>query len=111
MVLMRRRLVLAALAVGLLVPPLPLQAATVVGRVTCATTATLVYTASGGTDTLLVRNAGTASVFIGPAAVATTSGFEVIAGAALSVPFNGPESVYCIVATGTQRLDTLVARR
>lgn len=107
----RTRLVVAALllAVGLWAPP-SLSAITAV-RITCATTATLAYTAATGGSTALFRNAGTASVFLGAAAVTTSTGFEVIPGAAVSLPLGPSDPVYCIVVTSTNRLDVVESRR
>lgn len=105
------KLLIAILAVlALLAPPAPLSAVTV-SRVTCATTATLAYTAATGGSTVLLRNAGAASVFLGPAAVTTATGWELVTGAGLSVPLGPGDTLYCIVASGTNRVDAMEARR
>lgn len=71
-------------------------------RVAVAVTATKLNTA--GTDnvsgtSLLVRNRGTASVFLGGSDVTTLTGFELLAGESLPADLN--EDLYGICASGT----------
>lgn len=106
---MRRAALLVLLSCALLAAPLSALTAT---RVTVATTATLVYTARDGGSSVLVRNAGSASVFLGDATVTTASGFELVAGSAVRLDFTQKsDTVYGIVATGTNRVDAIEGRR
>lgn len=73
-------------------------------RVTVATTATAISGAdSDGVygSSVLVKNAGAASVFLGGSGVTTEAGFELAAGEAVSLDLNVSDSVYGIVASGT----------
>jgi len=102
-----RRIVVVGVAVWLAIGAG--VAAIVAARVTVATTATLIYTPppSGGTG--LIRNAGTASVYLGDAAVTTATGWELIPGAAVSLPAIDP--IYGIVAASTNRVDVVETSR
>jgi len=106
---MMRRAFVLGLACWLVVT-VPLAALTV-SRVTVATTATLLYTAAAGGSTVLIRNAGSASVFLGDATVTTSTGFELVASDALSLPLGPNDTIYGIVATSTNRVDVLESRR
>lgn len=79
------------------------------GRVTCATTATLVYTApAAGTGRVLVRNTSPdTAVFLGPAGVTTANGFSLAFGDAVGIDLSYGDTLYCIVAAGTQPLATI----
>ena len=70
--------------------------------VTVAATATLLVKADGDGDNIVVTNSGTEIVYVGAAAVATTDGFPVAAGGALSFRLAAGESAYGIVAAGTE---------
>ena len=81
----------------------PVFAAFVVGRATVGTSATLIYTSPPSRSQAQVRicNRGAASVFIGPAGVTTTSGFEIVAAGCETVtPFKN-DTVWGVVASGT----------
>ena len=71
-------------------------------RVSVATTATKLNAA--GTDnvsgaSILVRNRGAASVFLGASDVTTATGYELLADESLALDLN--EDVYGICASGT----------
>lgn len=73
----------------------------------CAATATVaaVQRTTRNAVTMTVPSAG-ATVYIGPnPLVNTTTGFPIVAGAALTVNYGG--QVFCIVATGTQTLNVV----
>ncbi|HLX21639.1 MAG TPA: hypothetical protein VKR23_15950 [Gaiellaceae bacterium] len=79
-------------------------------RVTVASTATLIYTAPPGfTGRVLVRNPSAVSVYVGSASVTTTTGFEIAAGDALGINVVPADTLYGIVATGTQVVHTIQA--
>jgi len=86
-------------------------AAVVINRVTVATTETLIYTAPVGGATVIVRNPGTVSVYLGPTGVLTTTGFELAAGDAMSIPMGSGDTLYGIVASGTNVVHTMEPRR
>lgn len=71
-------------------------------RVTVATTATLLATAGVNGVDLAVRNAGGASIYIGPADVATSTGFEVEPGSTWNGRLRGHDAIYGIVAASTE---------
>lgn len=77
------------------------------GQRTISTTATKIpSTTLSGRRSLLIRNteaSGGKSIFIGPSSVTTTTGFELLPGAAMVLPAN--LDVYGIVGTGSARLD------
>jgi hypothetical protein len=86
--------------------------AIVATRVTVATTATLLYTAATGGSNVLIRNpAGGASVYLGAAAVTTATGFELVAGDAVTLPLGPSDPVYGIVTTGTVIVHVMESRR
>jgi hypothetical protein len=97
-----RGLVVTLLVLVLLLGALPARAAFVGRRVTVAVTATLLYTAPGFGGKVLIRNPSAVSVYVGPAAVLTTTGFEIAAGDALSVNVYPNDAVYGIVAAATE---------
>lgn len=100
------------LLVGVLLLLAASLSAATISRVTVATTATLIDTGSAmGATTVLIRNPGSASVYLGPAAVLTTTGFELAAGDAVTVPLGPSEALYGIVATGTVIVHVLEVRR
>ena len=71
--------------------------------VTVATTATaLPTTALAGRKSILIQNAGSATMYLGGSTVTTSNGILLAAG--LSLPFDIGEAVtiYAIVADGTQ---------
>jgi hypothetical protein len=107
---MTRRVLLVGLALWLgLAGPL---AALTAARVTVASTATLVSTGSTtGGSSVLIRNAGAASVYLGAVAVTTATGFELPAGDAITVPLGPSEPVYGIVTTGTVVVHKLEIQR
>ena len=70
--------------------------------VTVAATATLLVKADGDGDEIVVTNVGTEIVYVGAAAVATTDGFPLASGGALSFKLAAGSSVYGIVSTGTE---------
>lgn len=71
------------------------------GRVTVGTTPTVIRNVGDAPTRLVLKNAGAASVFIGGSTVATTDGFELAAGATLTLDASQDSSddVYAIVAT------------
>lgn len=83
-----------------------------VSRVTVATTATLIYTAPNTPQgaRVLIRNPSAVSVYLGPATVATTTGFEVAAGDAVSVALYPNETIYGVVAAATQVVHVMDGR-
>lgn len=80
-------------------------------QVSIASTATLISSNVSRAFTpysCLVINQGSASVFVGPtSAVTTSTGLELKANASISVLLATNETLYGIVATGTQRVDIL----
>lgn len=100
-----------AIVLALLLVAAPGLQAITAARVTVATTATLIYTAATGGSTVLIRNAGSASVFLGPSGVTTAVGFELLAGDAVTLPVGPSDTVYGIVASGTVVVHTLETRR
>lgn len=76
--------------------------------VTVGTSATLIWTAPAGYGRILVRNPSTSvSVFVGNAAVTTATGFEISAGAALSLTLANRGTLYGVVAAATQVVNTI----
>lgn len=75
-------------------------------RVSVATTATRLDFASVESDrvfgqSLIVRNRGSASIFVGGPDVTSSTGFEVLAGESFSADIHTGDEVYGIVASGT----------
>lgn len=81
-------------------------------RVTVAATPTLIYTAPSNGGRVVIRNAGTAPVYLGPSNLTTSTGFEVLAGDAVTLTLDqSAETVYGIVITGTEIVHVLESRR
>lgn len=78
-------------------------------RVTVATTATLIFTTTGGTggSNVLIRNPGTVSVYLGGSGVTAATGFELAPGDAVSLQIRRSDTVYGIVASGTNIVHVL----
>ena len=73
-------------------------------RVTATTTATRLDTADTDTvagKSVALKNAGAASVDLGASTVTSGAGYELAAGAAVSIDLGAGESVYAITASGT----------
>ena len=73
------------------------------GQATVATTATVIAPARPGRKTITIANSGTTDVYIGGAAVTTSTGFLLhtgTKGAGFTFGTEGP--VYGIVGSGTQ---------
>ena len=75
--------------------------------VTVAATATLLVKADGDGDEIVVTNVGTEIVYVGAATVATTDGFPVASGGALSVDLAAGVGLYGIVSAGTEPVRVL----
>lgn len=79
--------------------------------VTVATTATALNAAEGAQSdrvSLLVSNVGSATVYLGPSGVTTSSGVPLAAGASVSINDLDPaERVYGIVAASTNEVRVL----
>lgn len=108
---MKRLLVVCLACVFLVLVAAPALADLQASRVTCATTATLAYTAPQRGGTFIGKNAGANPIFLGNASVTTANGFELAVGAGVSVPMFVGEKVYCIVAAATERLDKIEVSR
>jgi hypothetical protein len=80
-------------------------------QVTVGTTATLLSAAVVGRNgqTVLVQNpANGVNVYIGGAGVTTSSyGYLVVGGSAFAIDLADQESIYAVVATGTQAVGVL----
>lgn len=77
-------------------------------RVTVTDVPTPLWTQSrGGALAALVRNAGSVSVDLGDEDVATGAGFELPAGAAVSVDLSPDEGLWAVTASGTVRVDMI----
>jgi len=77
------------------------------GQATVATTATVIAPARPGRKTITIVNGGTTDVYVGGAAVTTSTGFLLTGtkGAGFTVDTEGP--VYGIVGSGTQAVSYL----
>jgi hypothetical protein len=73
-----------------------------ISKATCATTAVLLYTSPPRGSEAIVVNTGTAAIFVGPAGVTTTTGFEVLADQQYRFKFSRREQLWCIVAAATE---------
>lgn len=81
-------------------------------RVTVLQTPTLIYTAPSNGGRVVIRNAGTTPVYLGPSTLTTSTGFEVLAGDAVTLTLDqSAETVYGIVTTGTEIVHVLESRR
>lgn len=75
---------------------------------TVATTATALATADSSVYSLLIKvPSGGATVYIGSSAVTTSTGFPVAAGEAYAFDLDAAETVYGVVASGTQAVNVL----
>lgn len=80
-----------------------------VARITAGTTAASLRSAEADQfqgQRLLVTNRGGAAVFLGPASVTTTDGFELAVGQTLEL-FLEPDEDLFVVAAAAQRVDVL----
>lgn len=101
---------LLATLVGIALTVVALSADLGARRVTCADEPTLISASDGSGDGvyLLLRNTDdTDSVFLGGSDVDTDEGFELPAERDVPVHLKATESLYCIVASGTVRVDVL----
>lgn len=81
-------------------------------RVTVLTTPTLIYTAPANGGRIVIRNASSASVYLGPVNTSITTGFEVLAGDAVTLTLDqSAETVYGVVSTGSGIVHVLESRR
>lgn len=78
-------------------------------QVSVGTTATSVLAAGVGGGRVRVRNAGAASVFLGASGVTTAAGYELTTGSTVDLVLEANETLYGIVATGTQTVHVLSA--
>lgn len=58
-------------------------------------------------QSLVVRNRGTADVFVGGTGVATSTGFKLAAGDSVSLELGQGEKLYGIVAAGSESVHVL----
>ena len=70
--------------------------------VTVTTSATALASADSDQDEVAITNTGATDVYVGPSGVTTASGFPVAAGGSLSVTLPAGETIYGIVASGTE---------
>jgi hypothetical protein len=94
-----------------LVLGVPASAGVVGGRVTVTTTPTLISQNGSDLGPLLLKNKGVASVYLGAANVATTTGYELEASETLSITLGSNEAIYGIVASGTVLVHKLENRK
>jgi hypothetical protein len=79
-----------------------------VQRVSVGTSATMIADAADADGVnVLLRNKGTASIFVGPSGVTTATGLEVAADESMSAELGNEESLYGICASGTQTVHVL----
>lgn len=78
-------------------------------QVTVGTTATSILAVGVAGTRVLVKNAGAASVFLGPASVTTGNGFELGTGDTVEVPLTAGAGLFGIVATGTEPVHVISA--
>lgn len=105
----RRRLVFS---LGLWLLSVHALSAIAAWRVTVATTPTLIYTAPANGGRVVIRNASSVSVFLGPVTTTTATGFEVLAGDAVTLTLDqSAETVYGVVAAGSGIVHVLESRR
>jgi hypothetical protein len=74
------------------------------GQISVGTTPVLLTVADtdsvyGSAIAVRVPSAATAPIFLGPAGVTTTSGFELAVGASATVTLGGGESLYAVAAS------------
>jgi len=70
------------------------------GQVSVANTATQIVAANTSRYSIVIRNNGTATVFLGPANTVTTANGHTL-GAGETITFSTSSAIYGIVATGT----------
>lgn len=71
-------------------------------RVSVGTTATQLDGNLYGNSAILIRNRGSAPIYVGPASVTTATGFELAAGEYVTVDIDGHDAgLYGITASGT----------
>lgn len=80
---------------------------TVIAKRVSVASATALNDADPSGCFLLVKNKGSASVFLGDAAVSTTSGFELATSDSAIQVSVGPDEVVYAAASTTQRVDVL----
>lgn len=102
---MRNRIVFVVVLLALLASS---ASALVTGRVTVATTATLIFTAPlAGNSRVLIRNPTAVSVYVGGSGVTTATGFEIAAGDSLGINLSYGDAIYGVVAASTQVVYTI----
>ena len=80
-----------------------IQGRLVVSTITVATTETaLPTTATAGRKAIIITNNGSATIFVGPTGVTTSTGTPILAGASLPLDLGEKVIIYGIVATGTE---------
>jgi hypothetical protein len=80
-------------------------------RVTVTTSATLIAASDADGSSVVVRNpVGGATVDVGPAAVASGSGFQLLAGESVALDLAPGETLYGIAGSGTQAIHVLGSR-
>lgn len=86
---------------------------TAANQVTVGTTATALDQSTAGARSILIRNRGSVAVYVGPAGVTTSTGFQLDAGESLTADFpTYGGGLYGITASSTARVDVLeVGRR
>lgn len=79
-------------------------------QVSVSTSATEIETADAGAAnvTVIVKNTGSANVFLGDANVTTGNGYRLAIGDVLPVPLTAGEALYGIVASGSEDVHKLV---
>jgi hypothetical protein len=82
-------------------------AAVSASRVTVASTATVIAASTSARASIVVRNRGTVSVYLGGPTVTSSAGFELSAGDAIGIELWPGESLYGITASSTARVDVL----
>lgn len=70
--------------------------------VTVTTSATVLASAGSDHDDVVITNIGATEIYVGPSGVTTSVGFPVAAGGSLSVKLPAGESIYGVVASGTE---------
>lgn len=80
------------------------------GQVSVGDNATEIHTASGGPSgaKVMVKNVGSADVFLGDASVTTNDGYKLAVGDVLPVDLSEGEGLYGIVSSGSETVHKLV---
>ncbi len=60
---------------------------------------------------LLLTNRGTAAIYLGPSGVATSDGYQLDAGASVSIDLGPRDTLYGIAASGTHVVHVLAVKR